>query len=83
MPQHRIVDAVPWRIEVAAVVAGLRLRSVACVLIERLRALARQGGEVVNSQKCVQCKPCDIKHPTQKTVLITHEGGGGPNYAGM
>ena len=37
----------------------------------------------INAQNCVHCKTCDIKDPTQNIVLVTPEGGGGPNYSGM
>jgi electron-transferring-flavoprotein dehydrogenase len=34
---------------------------------------------VINAQKCVHCKTCDIKDPAQNIAFVTSEGGGGPN----
>ncbi len=37
----------------------------------------------INAQKCVHCKTCDIKDPTQNINWTVPEGGGGPNYPNM
>ena len=37
----------------------------------------------INAQKCVHCKTCDIKDPTQNIVWTAPEGSGGPNYPNM
>ena len=37
----------------------------------------------INAQKCVHCKTCDIKDPTQNIDWSVPEGGGGPNYPNM
>jgi electron-transferring-flavoprotein dehydrogenase len=37
----------------------------------------------INAQNCVHCKTCDIKDPKQNIVLVTPDGGGGPNYTSM
>ena len=45
-----------------------------------------KGGDAqrlqINAQNCVHCKTCDIGPHTEHRV-VTPEGGGGPNYAGM
>ena len=38
---------------------------------------------VINAQKCVHCKTCDIKDPNQNITWVPPEGGGGPNYPNM
>jgi electron-transferring-flavoprotein dehydrogenase len=37
----------------------------------------------IDAVRCVHCKACDIKDPSQNIRWVPPEGGGGPNYSDM
>jgi len=44
---------------------------------------ALDGGLHIDAVRCLHCKTCDIKDPSQNLIWTPPEGGGGPNYVNL